>query len=181
MERPEEEIIGVVSSLTMATSPDIQEATIQKFFAPDAGFRHPLCAVKREPGSRQSILGIYQWYRIMSPRIILEVKDVVYDRKRNVIFLEIEQKFHLRFNPLPGGFSRLITRLELQEQIDGLHYITLQEDFYHPSDFAALIIPPLRPFIEAGLRAASLVCSVNAYIARTIGPWRFNSRVGRVE
>lgn len=59
MQDPTREIAGIVTIL--ATSPlDVQKATIEKYFTPDAGFSHPICAVKRGPDSRQNVIGIYQ-------------------------------------------------------------------------------------------------------------------------
>ena len=60
MQDPAREIAEVVTLLTTAVSPDIQKATVEKFFTTDAGFSHPVCAVKRGLNSRESVLGIYQ-------------------------------------------------------------------------------------------------------------------------
>lgn len=171
MQHPEKDITEVVTLLTTAITPGIQKAALERFFAPDAGFIHPVCAVERGPNSRDKVLAIYQWYRVLSPQITLEVKDVVYDREQNVMFLEIVQKFHLRLSPLSAAPSRLITRIKMEER-DGLHHIVLQEDFYHPEDFAALIIPPLKPLVSLALRMSSIACSVGAFGAQMIGFWR---------
>lgn len=61
MQDPAREITEVVTLLTTAVSPDIQKATVEKFFTSDAGFSHPVCAVKRGPDSRDTLLGIYQF------------------------------------------------------------------------------------------------------------------------
>lgn len=60
MEDPIKEITGVVHELTSTASPDIQRAAVYKYYAPNAGFHHPLTYI--EPGvlSRESILGVYQ-------------------------------------------------------------------------------------------------------------------------
>lgn len=60
MQDPVREIPEVVTILTAAASPDIQKAAVEKYFTSDAGFSHPVCAVKRGPNSRDSVLGIYQ-------------------------------------------------------------------------------------------------------------------------
>jgi hypothetical protein len=61
MQDPAREIAEVVTILTTAVSPGIQKAAVEKLFASDAGFSHPVCAVKRGLNSRDSVLGIYQW------------------------------------------------------------------------------------------------------------------------
>lgn len=60
MEDPVRDIISVVHDLTATDSPDVQRAAVYKYFAPNAGFHHPLAYI--EPGvlSRESILGVYQ-------------------------------------------------------------------------------------------------------------------------
>ena len=96
----------------------------------------------------------------MSPTLELRVQNVVYDKENGVMFLEVVQKFHIRLSPLRAHWSRwalkrhswmrskqtsdfqperLIVRLTLRE-IDGLHYIAFQEDFYHP-DVSYLLDP----------------------------------------
>ncbi|CAG7853564.1 SubName: Full=Uncharacterized protein {ECO:0000313/EMBL:CCA70802.1} [Serendipita indica DSM 11827] len=125
MQHPEKDITEVVTLLTTAITPGIQKAALERFFAPDAGFIHPVCAVERGPNSRDKVLAIYQ----------------------------------------------LITRIKMEER-DGLHHIVLQEDFYHPEDFAALIIPPLKPLVSLALRMSSIACSVGAFGAQMIGFWR---------
>jgi hypothetical protein len=60
MQDPASEIAQVVTILTTTVSPDIQKAAVEKFFSSDAGFSHPICAVKRGPNSRDTLLGIYQ-------------------------------------------------------------------------------------------------------------------------
>lgn len=87
MENPEEEISGVIRSLTTGTRNEQADA-LNAFFLPDAYFVHPFCRVPsfdsteiRVPftnlswiiNSRLLISFVYQWYKIMSPKISLEV------------------------------------------------------------------------------------------------------------
>lgn len=76
MESPRDEVASVITLLTTAVSPDIQRATLQKYFTRDAAFRHPLCRVDSSYNSRESLLGVYQWYRVLSPKIDLTVNHV---------------------------------------------------------------------------------------------------------
>ncbi|KAG7085602.1 hypothetical protein E1B28_003153 [Marasmius oreades] len=175
MENPQNEIAKVVSLLTTSASPEIQELAAERYVTTDVGFRHPVCRVNPGPGSRDALLGIYQWYRVMSPTIETRVDNVVYDKQNNVIFLEVQQKFHIRLSPFRPTWSKLIVRLSLRE-INGLHYIAFQEDFYHPDDFLNLLIPPLAPFLRMALTGASLASNAYASVAQGLGYWSPTSR-----
>lgn len=82
MEHPVKEIAGVISTLTKG-SPSEQEETLNNYFLPNASFTHPYCRVPSfDKGkipfasgidSRWLMLGIYRWYRTLSPRIDLTV------------------------------------------------------------------------------------------------------------
>ena len=69
------EIPEIIHKLTQGP-PSTQEKTLMEYFTPDAEFIHPLCRVRRGPYSRLLILAVYQWYKILSPRIELEVNSV---------------------------------------------------------------------------------------------------------
>ncbi|KAJ7915661.1 hypothetical protein B0H13DRAFT_395553 [Mycena leptocephala] len=170
MQNPSSEVGAVVSLLTAAAAPDIQKAAFLKYLTPDAAFRHPLCNVSPGPGSRDRLLGIYQWYRILSPHIDITVKRVVHDPASNTLLLDVVQYFHLRFSPFKAAPSRLLVRLTLREE-NGLHYIALQEDFYHPDDFMSLIIPPLAPVIRTGLSMTATASDIYAKIGQLLGFW----------
>ncbi|KII84817.1 hypothetical protein PLICRDRAFT_179153 [Plicaturopsis crispa FD-325 SS-3] len=177
MQNPSHDIIEVVALLAGAVTPDIQKAAFDKFVLRNAGFRHPLVSVAPGRGSRDTILGIYQWYRVMSPELEIRVNHVVYDRETNVLICDISQKFHIRFNPLPPAWSQLLVRLTLTEADDGLHYIAFQEDFYHPDDFTNLILPILSPFVRVGLAVTAQVSTVSARVAQVLGVWRTDAPV----
>ena len=72
MDDPVAEIRGVVLQLTTGSRQQQQEA-LEKNFTRDASFKHPFCAVT---GNRDTILRIFQWYKILSPRIQLNVNSV---------------------------------------------------------------------------------------------------------
>ncbi|ESK84744.1 hypothetical protein Moror_581 [Moniliophthora roreri MCA 2997] len=174
MQNPAEEITSVISRLTTTTSPEVQKATAEEFLTPNVGFRHPICSVSPGPGSRDALLGIYQWYRIMSPTIEAHVESVVYDAENEVVFAEVRQKFHIRISPFKPAWSRLIVRLELRE-MNGRRYIAFQEDFYHPDDFMNLILPPIAPIIRLALSGATIGSNLNAKIGQLLGFWRPNN------
>ncbi|KIM87859.1 hypothetical protein PILCRDRAFT_771706 [Piloderma croceum F 1598] len=172
MQNPTLEIPSIITALTSAPSSHLP-LTFQKYFLPDAGFRHPLCRVDRGEGSREKVAGVYEWYRVMSPwngTNILSVGNelmiwrVVYDEEKDILYVEVEQHFHVIFSPFKPAPSKLTIRLTLQEQA-GLHYIATQEDFYHPEDLTSLILPPLTPMVRLCLNGAGVVSNINARVA----------------
>ncbi|KAJ3997360.1 hypothetical protein F5050DRAFT_1752579 [Lentinula boryana] len=171
MQDPEREIASVALLLTASDSPDVQKSAFEKYVARDVGFKHPLCHVPPSRDSRETLLGIYQWYRVMSPKIVGKVRSVVYDEGNHTLLLDMVQKFHIRISPFKPAWSRLLVRITLTE-INGLYYISFQEDFYHPEDFARLLVPMLAPVILFAQTGASVASNVYASIAQVLGFWR---------
>ncbi|KXN90734.1 hypothetical protein AN958_03749 [Leucoagaricus sp. SymC.cos] len=169
MENPEEEIRAVVLQLTTASSPELQRRTVERYMTPDVAFRHPVCAVESGPRSRKTVLGIYQWYRVLSPHTELQVNGVVWNQEHKYMFLDVQQWFKLIYLPIRPALARLCVRLTLRREEDGLYYIAMQEDFYHPDDFTALLLPPLVPFIRMVLLIAGLASSLYASFAQFLG------------
>jgi len=179
MQHPGSEISTIVNLMCCAVNPEVQKQTILKYFTPNASFRHPICCVPSAPDSVHSILGIYQWYRILSPSIRLSVNRIVYDKVQGQIFLEVSQEFHIRFSPFRPAASRLITHLSLVQK-DDLYYISSQEDFYHPEDFLSLLVPPLVPVVYLLLRTGTIFSNFNASALQLLlGLWRPASNLGR--
>ncbi len=154
MENPLKEIAQVVMQVAAGANADVQKAAIEKsialyalnsgfhrhidillrYFAPNAGFRHPLATVDPGPNSRDSILGIYQlvfarrrkvfarhlifdrWYRILSPQLPLEVDNVTYNETTQEIFLQIMQTLHIRWSPFLPVPSRFVELLNLPDK-----------------------------------------------------------------
>ncbi|KAF8197124.1 hypothetical protein BJ912DRAFT_954843 [Pholiota molesta] len=170
MENPVKEIKSVVYQLTATNSPDVQKAALESYMTSDVAFRHPVCSVNSGPNSRDTVLGIYQWYRILSPKIDIQVESIVFDSDQNVIYLEGVQWFKLFILPFKPAPARLIVRLTLRKQ-EGLFYISEQEDFYHTDDFAALLLPPIAPFIRLALVIAGILSSIFASLAQLFGLW----------
>jgi len=61
MQDPAREITSVISNITSSNTPDIQQATVTKYFTEDAGFHNPFCFIKPGPLSREDVLGVYQY------------------------------------------------------------------------------------------------------------------------
>jgi hypothetical protein len=75
MDNPVDEISGVIRGLTQ-TSPSAQQATLERYFTPDAAFYHPFCRVDSFASSRYWVHAIYRWYKIMSPHIELDIHSI---------------------------------------------------------------------------------------------------------
>ncbi|KAG8167984.1 hypothetical protein KVR01_003673 [Diaporthe batatas] len=124
MENPEQEIRQVVRSLCQGT-PDEQRRTIDRYFTPDAEFVHPFCIAPRFsegdlrlPGlrrlsSRDALRGIFQWYRMLSPKIVIDIDTALHDKDRDKMYLDMRQVFSIWFAPRYHARVRLVTVLDL--------------------------------------------------------------------
>jgi len=173
MEDPASEIRQVILTVTSAINPDIQKAAIEKYFAPNAELHHPLCVVLAGAHSRDDILGVYQWYRVLSPNLTLEIRGVTHNPSSNELFVEVVQNFHIRWSPLPSAPARLIVHLILQPSDINpkLQVIKYQEDFFHPEDVASLIVPPFATIIRLMLRLGGVASNWNARLFGSLGYW----------
>lgn len=123
MEDPANEIAGIVHILTQAT-PTKQKAAIERYFTPDASFTHPFCASKSWivdiPGfgtlsSRWAMIQIYQWYKLLSPAISLDVECVTFNEDHLKLYVDVHQHFRLWFVPFYDADVRLTVVLDLKE------------------------------------------------------------------
>lgn len=122
MEHPTRDIVSVIHTLTQAI-PSKQKAAVQKYFTPDASFTHPFCATGswdvelfgHQFTSRWAMLLIYQWYKILSPEIDLEVENVTFNSDKLVLYVDIHQHFKLFLVPSYDANVRLTTVLNLAE------------------------------------------------------------------
>ncbi|OSC98601.1 hypothetical protein PYCCODRAFT_1439115 [Trametes coccinea BRFM310] len=168
---------NVAVLVTAAVNPEIQKAAVLKYYAHDAAFRHPFCVVEPSPGSRDAILAILQWYRILSPKLSVRVTSVTYDEEKHSVFLDVSQTFHIRWSPFNPAPARLLVRLTLrpepspEDPSKTIYVIAAQEDFYHPEDLTLLLIPPFRPLVNTALRTATFACKVNARLFGMFGYW----------
>ncbi|KAF8476431.1 hypothetical protein DFH94DRAFT_759205 [Russula ochroleuca] len=171
MENPQVEIERAMQILMRAASPDIQQAAIRKYFTNNAGFRHPMYSVMPAHNSREGIIAILQWYRVLSGRIELSVDNITYDAEKSIIFLDMTHVFHVRYSPFSPARTRLLTRLTLHKE-GGRYYISYQEDFFHPDEFIGLIVPPLSKPVGLLLRFGGFACGLSARLAQAaFGIW----------
>ncbi|CCC06863.1 unnamed protein product [Sordaria macrospora k-hell] len=127
MEHPVKDVRGVIRTLCQG-SPKEQEDTLNRYFTPSASFVHPFCRVPHFdkiyiPGygflnSREFIQYIYKWYKILSPKIDIEVESAVFDQRLSLLYVNIAQTFSIWFFPFHKAPVRLVTVLHLIEEDD---------------------------------------------------------------
>ncbi|KAH8435139.1 uncharacterized protein LDX57_012768 [Aspergillus melleus] len=149
MENPVAEIPTVIRLLTQAP-PSLQEKTINRYFTSSAAFVHPFCQVWSYNDSRWAIKKVYQWYKVMSPRIELEVHSVAYDEANLKLYVQMSQIFTIWIVPFHVAPVTLTTVLDLttdsgdRNLTNGdktLYYIQKQEDLYQPTQFVKFLFP----------------------------------------
>ncbi|KAI7227887.1 hypothetical protein KC330_g8164 [Hortaea werneckii] len=161
MDDPIQEITPVVHLLTQG-SPQEQEDAINKYFTPDASFTHPFCQTWSFNGSRQLIHSIFKWYKIMSPKIDLQVNSVetkhptnptihddpAYDEANLTLYLNITQTFAIWFIPFHRSPVNLTTVLQLvrspsssQSSSSNKYLIKSQNDLYQVDQFVRFFLP----------------------------------------
>ncbi|KAI0100609.1 hypothetical protein GGR51DRAFT_346472 [Nemania sp. FL0031] len=184
MENPEEEIADIIRSLTMGTREEQKEA-LHSYFLQNAYFIHPFCRVPsfrsrqiQVPftniewtiNSRLLVLFVYQWYKIMSPKISLEVDSTSFDRRTNSLYVTIRQTFtlwivpfslwqanvklvcllnlvrldvheHLRLPLVENGHERQNDEKGAPNSSKSLYFIHGQQDHYQSNDMLKFIAP----------------------------------------
>lgn len=147
----------------------MQRKALNRFFTRNAAFVHPFCRVPSFEGSRYYVAKIFQWYKIMSPRVEIEIHSVgqsglqssrdnlslipllAFDKEHLKLYVHMSQIFSIWIVPFHVAPVTLTTALDLttdsglsDTRTNGDHtkyYITKQEDFYQPSEFIKFIFP----------------------------------------
>ncbi|PGH23579.1 hypothetical protein AJ80_02359 [Polytolypa hystricis UAMH7299] len=151
MEDPVAEIPHIIHLLTESI-PSVQQQTVEKFFTSSASLTHPFCRTGSFEGSRWLILCIYRFYKIMSPRIDLEVQSVAFDSHTLTLYVSLSQTFYIFIIPFYKAPVRLTTILSLtttppssssssSSQRKPLYYIAAQNDLYQTSEFIKFVAP----------------------------------------
>ncbi|KAH8690004.1 hypothetical protein BGW36DRAFT_432967 [Talaromyces proteolyticus] len=163
MEDPVRDIPIVIKLLT-ESPPTIQKYTIEKFFIPNASFSHPFCRTWSFNNSRWLVQMIYRFYKIMSPRIKLDVKSIAFDEEHLKLYVTIQQLFSIFIIPFYSAPVTLTTVLTLtdnpneyrghydfstpsnKKQDDGKnepkkYWISSQEDLYQTNEFVKFFLP----------------------------------------
>lgn len=153
MEHPVKEIPNVIKSLTEG-SPLEQQKALETYFSPSASFLHPMCRVPSFSRYSLPILGdfnsrwviwmIYRWYKILSPKIVLDVHSAVLDQKTLTLYVAISQVFKFFF--VPQWFHKpevsLVTVLKLSHEPETNKYlIESQQDLYQSNEVVKFVGP----------------------------------------
>ncbi|GFF30678.1 hypothetical protein IFM51744_01205 [Aspergillus udagawae] len=169
MENPVSEISTVIK-LLIESPPSVQQETIEKYFTPSAAFVHPFCRVPSYDGSRWPIIKIFQWYKIMSPRIEHQIHSIAYDESRLTLYITLSQIFSIWVVPFHVSPVKLTTVINLTtdsgvqkpSMVNGghtLYYIAKQEDLYQVSEFIKFVVPHVgHLFVLAFQSFATLFC-----------------------
>jgi len=124
MDHPVKDIRAVIKTLCQGT-PEEQKEAVNRYFLPSASFVHPFCRIpsfdkvrvpilNNELNSRMLILAVYKWYKILSPKIDIEIESTVFDQRAGLLYITIAQTFSIWFfGPLHNAPVRLVTVLRL--------------------------------------------------------------------
>ncbi|KAJ5544463.1 hypothetical protein N7461_006767 [Penicillium sp. DV-2018c] len=168
MENPVAEIPTVIRLLTQSP-PSLQETVLERYFTNNASFVHPFCRVPSFKGSRWWIAKIFQWYKIMSPRIELMVHSIAFDENKLKLYVNMSQIFSIWVVPFHVAPVTLTSVLDLtydsvksDATTNGDHrayYISKQEDLYQTSEFIMFIMPHIGYWLIYGWHLiATLFC-----------------------
>jgi len=172
MDHPKRQASNVIHLLTEGTPAEQKEA-LETYFLPDATFVHPLCRVPSfshislpllgEVNSRWAIWMIYRWYKILSPRIILDVECDEFNQESKILFVDIHQIFSIFFVPFYKSDVRLTTKLGLvQSTGDNKYYIKSQEDLYQLNEVVKFFWPGGATIVWFWQIFATFLCIVGA-------------------
>ncbi|KAI1409674.1 hypothetical protein F5Y13DRAFT_203329 [Hypoxylon sp. FL1857] len=205
MDNPEDQIGQIIHNLTIHSRQDQQQA-LRDYFLPDAYFIHPFCRVPsfgtfKVPytnqilNSRRLISWIYQWYRILSPDIKLEIDSTSFDKRHCLLYATIHQTFTIWLVPfslwqanvklvtvlelerlpvdaqnrpiLGGNSSSANDDLKLSKQPTKRYFIKGQEDHYQVDEFLKFIAPWGASLLWVAWQFyATLFCAVGVFVFR---------------
>ncbi|OJJ50106.1 hypothetical protein ASPZODRAFT_128710 [Penicilliopsis zonata CBS 506.65] len=175
MEDPVSEIPNVIRLLTHSP-PSEQEKTVEQFFTTNAAFTHPFCRVCSFPGSRWFLLKIFQWYKIMSPRIETDIHSIAFDEQNLKLYVTLSQIFSIWIVPFHVSPVTLTTVLTLTTGQDGasqslpngekrLYYIARQDDLYSTSEWIKFLIPHIGHWlVMIGQLFATIFCVMGVFV-----------------
>ncbi|KAL8864121.1 MAG: hypothetical protein Q9174_007462, partial [Haloplaca sp. 1 TL-2023] len=88
-------------------------ATVEKYFTPSASFAHPFCRTGSFEGSRWLIWCIYRWYKIMAPRVDIDIEGIAFDDKNLTLYVNVHQDFRIWIFPFFRAPVSLLSVLKL--------------------------------------------------------------------
>ncbi|KAI0840917.1 hypothetical protein F5Y06DRAFT_308577 [Hypoxylon sp. FL0890] len=205
MDNPEDQIAEVIHNLTARSRKDQQQA-LREYFLPNAYFIHPFSRVpsfstfkvpytNQIVNSRRLVSLIYQWYRILSPEIKVEIDSICFDEKHCLLYATMRQTFTIWIVPfsLWQANVKLVTVLELQrlpvdqqnrpilngrpgsdnddltlsKQLTKRYFIKGQEDHYQVEEFLKFIAPWGASLLWVAWQLyATFICAVGVFLCR---------------
>ncbi|KAH6892952.1 hypothetical protein B0T10DRAFT_481148 [Thelonectria olida] len=183
MDNPVKEISGVIKALAQG-SPEQQEATLNRYFLPNASFTHPFCHVPSFPrgsislapdiNSRWAILGIYRWYRTLSPQVDITIDSAAFDQNSRLLYVTIRQTFKVWFIPFYKAPVRLVSVLQLAQRTPFVrgdveakqkYYISSQEDLYQSTECLRFVMPGLGPYLwHLWQLCSTIICVIGSLL-----------------
>ncbi|KAI0997643.1 hypothetical protein K3495_g10545 [Podosphaera aphanis] len=181
MENPKCQIPQVIRLLTEGT-PSEQKEAIRAFFLRDSSFIHPICRVPSfslsvpllgEFNSRWVIWLIYRWYKILSPRIIINIESVEFNVKTSVLYCEITQVFSPVSIPFYKTKVHLTTKITVHQSLNnGKYYIKTQEDLYQSNQIVKFFWPGGGIIVWLFQLFATFLCIIGALVYAPITYWQ---------
>ncbi|EIW78037.1 hypothetical protein CONPUDRAFT_167999 [Coniophora puteana RWD-64-598 SS2] len=171
MQDPAKEVSHVIELLSTSRSPYITRQTVEKFYTEDASFRHPFVAVESSATSRERLIGIFDWYCTIAETSSSKFHSCTFDEHNQLVYVDVSQTVSIHYSPFSPTSCRTVIRMNLQKR-DGKFRIKDQEDFFHPSDALASIVPPLAPLVHILLAISAIImgyCAIlSAWLRGTI-------------
>jgi len=151
MDHPVKDIPHVIRELTEG-SPTEQQRALELYYRPDAAFQHPFCQVSSfsrlqipyfgEINSRWLIWLLYRWYKILSPKITIDISSVSFDQRQQILYVSMSQVFKYFFVPFYRPNPSLVVVLHLFHDSDtNKFYIQKQEDLYQFNEWIKFSTP----------------------------------------
>lgn len=188
MDNPAEDITAVVHKLCQG-SPDEQTKAIDTYFTPNASFTHPFCRTGSFEGSRNLIHAIYKWYKLLSPKVELNVNSVgmyltwdeiqssgnyhltytfaAYDSTNLILYLNITQLFSPWFMPFHHANVTLTTQLQLTRPPNSRkYYIKSQNDLYQNDQLIRFMAPfgLAEFFVHMWQYSSTMMCVLGSFL-----------------
>ncbi|KAH9828928.1 40S ribosomal protein S7 [Teratosphaeria destructans] len=167
MDDPIAVIEPVIRALTQGT-PKEQEEAVNKYCTPDFAFTHPFCRTGSFQGSRLVYRYILRWYKIMSPKIDIQINSIgksmtslcdlrnekthefwpAFDETNLILYVNCSQVFAIWFLPFHRSPVTLTTVLNLTRTnpttsatARSTYLITSQNDLYQVDQFVRFFAP----------------------------------------
>ncbi|KAG7004738.1 hypothetical protein G7Y79_00023g053220 [Physcia stellaris] len=134
----------------------------------------PFCRTGSFNGSRWLIWNIYRWYKIMSPRIEMNIESIAYDAKSLRLYVTMHQIFRIWAIPFFNAPVTLTTVLQLvtkpyptphHPNKRDLYFIQSQNDLYQVNEWIKFVsqFGILSLFVFLWQLVATALCVLGAF------------------